>query len=158
MIDSLLTMIKQKFKEWLKRYLPSEIIGTFTALGVASVTHAFYKNPVFVAYAGSIGEAIGFYSTIFIQNILFARKKYKSENKHFSFSVLSKIITHIVLEFGPAGLLDGLLLRPLFMYLFPIYLKSFTFGILVGKLASDLTFYILVIVSYEIKTKKFRWM
>jgi hypothetical protein len=147
-------MIKQKFKEWIKRYLPSEIIGTTTALTAASIAHLFYKNPVFIAYAGSLGEAIGFYSTVFIQNIIASCKKNKITNRHLSFSGLIKIISHILLEFGPAGIIDGVLLRPMFMYVFPIYLKNFPLGILAGKIAGDITFYILVILSYEIKNKK----
>ncbi len=144
-------MIKRKIKEWIKRYLPAEIAGTITAVSVAGITHMFYVNPVITAYSGSLGEAIGFYSTIFIQNILIVYKKKKTENIKFSFLNFPKIITNIVLEFGPAGLLDGLFLRPFFMYLFPIYLKNFPLGILVGKIAGDFTFYILVILSYELK-------
>jgi hypothetical protein len=144
-------MLKQKFKEWLKRYLPAEIAGTLTAISVASIVHFFYSNHVLIAYAGSLGEAIGFYSTIFIQHTLKVSKKHTLHNTSFSFSDFSKIIATIILEFGPAGLIDGLLLRPFFMYVFPMILKNFTLGILVGKLAGDFTFYLLVIFSYEIK-------
>ena len=147
-------MIKQKIKEWLKRYLPAEIVGTLTAIGVASIAHASNKNAVFTAYAGSVGESIGFYSTIFIQNILIADRKQKVANKTFSFSDIPKIIRDIILEFGPAGLMDGLIFRPFFMYLFTRVLKTFTLGIFVGKIAGDITFYILVIISYEIKKKR----
>lgn len=144
-------MVKQKIKGWLNRYLPAEIVGTITAVGVASITHVFCKNLIFIAYAGSLGEAIGFYSTVFIQNIFLVTKKRKIENKRFTFNDFSKIIITIILEFGPAGIIDGLLLRPLFMYLFPIFLKNFTLGILIGKIAGDFTFYILVILSYELR-------
>jgi hypothetical protein len=146
-------MIKQKGKEWLKRYLPAEIVATFTAVGAASIAHVFCKNHVVAAYAGSFGEAIGFYSTILIQNILIADKKNKIENKKESFSGFIKIIAGIILEFGPAGVIDGLLLRPFFMILFPVLLKNFTLGILFGKIAGDLIFYFLVILSYEMKIR-----
>ena len=117
-------MLKQKCIEWLKRYLPAEIVCTITAVLAASITHVFSNNYIFIAYIGSLGEAIGFYSTVFIQNILIVNTKCKSENKLFSFSDFIKIITDIVLEFGLAGIIDGLLLRPLFMYLFPILLNG----------------------------------
>ena len=147
-------MIKQKSKEWLKRYLPAEIVGTLTAVGAASITHIYYENLVLIAYAGSVGESIGFYATVLIQNLLIAGKKHKAENKTFSFFDFFKIVTSIILEFGPAGIIDGLLLRPFFMYVFPTVLKNFTLGILVGKLVGDVTFYLLVIMSYEIKKYK----
>ncbi len=146
-------MIKQKGKEWLKRYLPAEIVGTITAIGVASVTHFFSGNPILVAYAGSLGEAIGFYSTIFFQNISVAVEKKKTGKQVFSFSDFFGIIRNIVLEFGPAGIIDGLLVRPFFMYLFPLLLKNFTLGILIGKITGDVTFYFLVILGYEMKKR-----
>lgn len=146
-------MIKRKVKEWLKRYLPAEIVGTITAIGAASIAHLFYKNLIFTAYAGSLGEAIGFYSTVIIQSLLTKIKKNKVENKQFTFSDFSRIFTNIVLEFGPAGIIDGLVLRPFFMFVFPVLLGNFTLGILVGKIIGDITFYCLVILSYELKKK-----
>ena len=147
-------MIKRKIKEWGKRYLLAEIIGTITAVGTASITHVFYESLVFIAYVGALGEAIGFYSTIFIQNILIVKRKHGIKNIPVSFVDLLKIIRTIILEFGPAGLIDGLLLRPFFMCLFPLLLENFTLGIFLGKIAGDFTFYILVILSYEMKNRK----
>jgi hypothetical protein len=146
-------MVIRKIKEWFKRYLPAEIIGTITALSAATVIHNLYENSILTAYVGSFGEAIGFYSTVLIQNILVVAKKNKIDNKIFHFSDFGKIIGNLVLEFGPAGLIDGFLLRPFFLYLFPLLLKNFTIGILLGKIAGDFTFYILVIMSYEINKK-----
>jgi hypothetical protein len=147
-------MIKQKSKEWLKRYLPSEIVGTITAIGAASLTHLFYDKPITIAYAGSLGEAIGFYLTMFIQNLFIINKKRKVENKFLSFHNYFIIIRSMLFEFGPAGLIDGLLLRPFFMYIFPLILKNFTLGILLGKIAGDITFYFLIILSYELNKRR----
>ncbi len=145
--------LKHKSKEWLVRYFPAEIVGTITAIGAASLAHLLSTNYVLIAYIGSLGEAIGFYSTTIIQNVI--RVYTKNNRARLSYRDYIKISKDILLEFGPAGLIDGLLLRPLFMYLFPIFLKNFTLGILVGKIAGDITFYILVIASYEIR-KKYR--
>jgi hypothetical protein len=146
-------MLKAKIKDWLKRYLPAEIFGTVTALVSASLAHLFSSNLVIIAYAGSLGEAIGFYSTVFTQHIIGVNRKNRSQQKVFSISDFTKIIGTIILEFGPAGLLDGLVLRPFFMYVFPCIFKNFTLGILVGKFAGDLTFYLIVILGYEIKKR-----
>lgn len=147
-------MVKRKLKEWLKRYLPAEIVGTITALVAASIFHFFTSNLVFIAYAGSIGEAIGFYATVFIQQLLQTNKVNKAIGKLFSFSDFMKISGAIAVEFGIAGLVDDLTLRPFFMYLFPILLNNFTLGIVLGKLVGDISFYMLVILSYELKKKK----
>lgn len=129
--------------------MAAEIIGTVTAVVFASISHNFYTNYILIAYIGSLGEVIGFYTTIFIQQLITAHKN--KRNNHLSFADLGKITTSIIIEFGPAEIIDGLLLRPLFMYLFPLLLKNFTLGILLGKIAGDITFYLLVILSYEIK-------
>jgi hypothetical protein len=146
-------MVKQKFKEWIKRYFVAELVGTATAVGAASITHLFSKSYIFNAYAGSVGEAVGFYLTIIIQNIVSVNKLNTTENKTMHFSSLSKIIAGMFLEFGPSGMIDGLFIRPFFMCLFPVLLKNFTLGILTGKIAGDFTFYLLVILSYEMKKK-----
>jgi hypothetical protein len=143
----------QKIKELFRRYLPAEIVGTLTAIGAASVTHVYSDNAVFIAYIATFGEAVGFFSTIFIQHFLTLSRKRKSEDKHFSLSDISRIISHVLLEFGPAELLDSLVLRPFFMYLFPLLTENFTFGILLGKIAGDITFYLIVILSYEMKKR-----
>ncbi len=147
-------MIRRKGKEWIKRYLPAEIVGTITAMVAAGIANSFCPNPVIIAYVATLGEAIGFYLTILIQNVLLALKKQKSVNKKFSGTDFLKIIARLVLEFGPAGILDGLVLRPFFMYLFPILLNNFMLGIFIGKIAGDGTFYVLVILSYEIGKRK----
>ena len=147
-------MILQKIKEYFKRYLPAEIVGTVTAIGAASIAHIFSDNHVFIAYIATLGEAVGFFSTIFIQHLLSFSKKRKSENKQISLPDISKIISHVLLEFGPAEIIDSLVLRPFFMYLFPLLLKNFTLGILLGKIAGDITFYLLVILSYEMQKRQ----
>jgi len=57
----------------------------------------------------------------------------------------------LLIEFGPAELVDSFLMRPFFMYLMPSLLHNFTAGILVGKLAADVIFYSLAIGAYELK-------
>ncbi len=146
--------MKQKTKEWLKKYLLAEIVGTITAVGAASYTHTVCDNLIFTAYMGSLGEAIGFYSTLFIQNLIVILRRFSVENKTFSFIDFSTILASIVTEFGVTGIWDGLLLRPLFMYVFPLFIKDFMLGLLVGKIAGDCTFYFLVALFNEIKKRR----
>lgn len=146
-------MTKQKIRRWIAEFLPSEIVGTISAVGAASIVHLFYDNGIFIAYIGSLGEAIGFYLTLVIQRIITFRKTHIHDKKRFSMYDFSIIIANMVLEFGPAGIIDGLLLRPFFMYLFPILLADFMWGIFIGKLVGDFTFYALVILSQGIKEK-----
>jgi hypothetical protein len=152
-------VVKQKLKEWGKRYLPGEIVGTITAVAAASIAHIYYENLIFIAYVGSIGEAVGFYSTVLVQNLIRVNQDCRKENRNFKVSDFRKIVSRIALEFGPAGIIDDLLVRPFFMYWFPLLLNNFMLGILIGKFVGDFAFYILVILSYELNKsyKKTKW-
>ncbi len=148
-------MIKHKPKEWIKRYLPSEIAGTITALLAAFIAKYAGYNAIIIAFAGSLGEAIGFYAMIFIKQVISVKKELSiPNNKQLGFQNYGIIIAKILLEFGPAGLIDDFIVRPFFMYWFPILLNNFTLGILAGKIAGDVCFYFLVILSYELIKKK----
>ena len=65
----------------------------------------------------------------------------------------ARTIARLLAEFGPAELLDSLLIRPLAMGLATRWLGR-TIGVLAGKIAADVTFYLPVIASYEFQ----RWM
>lgn len=140
--------MKHKLREWLWRYLPAEIAGTFTALASALVAHQLFKNEVLTAYAGAWGENIGYYSVIFVREFL-------KEGAEFSFKNFLKIMRNVCVEFGVAEVLDSFVLRPLFMYIFPTLLKNYPAGILAGKIAADVTFYIPAILGYEVRKKYF---
>ncbi|MEO6904338.1 MAG: hypothetical protein ABI315_14460 [Bacteroidia bacterium] len=145
-------MIK-KVKRWLKRYLLAEIIGTITAIGAASSVHYFLLNGFLSAYAGALGEFAGFYGTVFIQDYLLIKTGLKVEGKRVTYSNYFVLITNLILEFGPAGIIDGIIIRPFCMYLFPILLNDFKLGILIGKITADVFFYILIIISNKIRKK-----
>jgi len=135
-------MKKLKPIEWIKRYLPAEIAGTISALLSALIARGLGYHAIIIAYAGSIGESIGFYAAVFIQQIIVAQKARKQSNDGDSKVVLyGSIIAEILLEFGPAAVLDDLIVRPFFMYWFPILLNHFSIGILAGKIAGDICFY-----------------
>lgn len=142
-----------KLKEWLWRYLPLEIVGTVVAISAAVLVYIITDNRIAAAYAGVIGENIGYYGFLFIRDIEEHRAKHKKEDKVFGFVEDLKIIRNIILEFGVAELLDSLFIRPFCMYWFPIWMESYAFGILVGKLAADVIFYIPTVISYELEKK-----
>ncbi|MBC8082980.1 MAG: hypothetical protein H7Z21_07190, partial [Hymenobacter sp.] len=62
----------------------------------------------------------------------------------------------LAVEFGPAEVLDSLLIRPALLYYVPHWLGSFAAGILLAKLLADVTFYVPAILSYELSKKRLR--
>ena len=143
--------IKAKIKGWVQRFLPAEVVGTIVAIVVSSIAHYYTNNLVIAAYAGSVCETIAFYTTIIIHDALIASKQLKEEGKTLTFRSFVYLLRNILLDFGLAELMDSLLLRPFCMYIFPIWLRNYPLGILAGKIASDIVFYLPVIISYELR-------
>jgi len=141
-----------KAKEWLRRYLPAEIIGTATALAGAYGTHALTNSPAAAAIAGSISETIGFYSYFAVRD---GKRYYDHHRAHPKPRRILLASYHTVrdmlIEFGPAEVLDSALVRPLCMYIGPQLLHNFGAGLLAGKLASDVVFYVFAAAGYEVK-------
>jgi hypothetical protein len=143
--------VKIKATKWLRRFLPAEIVGTLTAVVCTYAAMRFTNNRVTIAFAASIAETIGFYLAIIITDAWVVRKKLKAENQSLTLKGLLLILKHIVFDFGLAELADSFLIRPFFMYIFPLWLKNYPLGVVAGKFASDLAFYIPVIISTEIR-------
>jgi hypothetical protein len=128
---------------WLRRYLPAELICTLTGLLGAWAAVALIGSPAAVAVAGTLGENVGFYGMMLGREI--AQRGRRS---------LSPIIRDLLLEFGPAEILDCLLLRPTLMYAGQMLTPNTALGILAGKLIADIIFYVPTIVSYELLRRR----
>ncbi|MES2503350.1 MAG: hypothetical protein V4534_00555 [Myxococcota bacterium] len=121
---------------WMKRYGPSEIFGTLGVYAGYYLVEHFSHIGWIEAYGGAMGENVGFYGVILYQRLK-AREN----------------LWHILAEFGPAELLDSLILRPATLYV-GVQLLGPGLGLLVGKLAGDLVFYIPVILTHEFMRKR----
>ena len=117
---------------WIRRYGPAEIFA------VAGVYAGYFLSEHFAhivwisAYAGAMGENVGFYGVIIVQRL---RAKER--------------LWTILAEFGPAEILDSLVIRPLGLFV-GVETLGPMWGLLVGKLAGDVVFYIPVIATHEV--------
>jgi len=68
---------------------------------------------------GTIGDNLGYYGFIFVRDIIQSRKPQK-QNCQYNLKSFIKNIRNIVIEFGPAEIIDSLLIRPACMYFFPL--------------------------------------
>jgi selenocysteine lyase/cysteine desulfurase len=130
---------------WLRRYLPAELTCTITALLGAWLAAALTGSPAVAAVAGTWGENLGFYGMMLSREL--AQRGPRS---------LPAIIRDLVLEFGVAEALDSLLLRPALMYAGMLLAPNTGFGVIAGKLAADLVFYVPTIISYELLRRRER--
>jgi hypothetical protein len=144
--------VRRKLREWVGRYLPAEILGTVTALATAWTVHAASDSLISAAVAATIGESLGYYGFMVVREAF----RYDTRHRHHGrrrrlWLTGTRTVRDLLIEFGPAELVDTVLVRPLFMYLMPSLLHHFTAGILVGKLAADVIFYSLAISAYELR-------
>ena len=125
-------------REWLWRYAPAEVAATAGALAAATATNAFGVAAA-TAYASAIGETLAFYVVILFRDFR------RSLGPH------RQTLTSLIVEFGPAEIADTFAVRPLAMYLGPLLIGHLAAGVLAGKIAADVVFYVLAIVGYELR-------
>jgi hypothetical protein len=146
---------KDKFKEWLSRYIVAELLGTLISVGFA---YFFYvhssHNYVVATAAGLIGEGIGFYGYFIVTELVTNGRLYKSLSLFKKIkAIVSKSSTNLIIEFAPAEIVDSIFIRPVLMFYVPHHIKPYALGFLVGKFSSDLIFYVFAIIGYELKKR-----
>ena len=146
--------INSKLREWIKRYLPAEILGTIIALIIASIIYSQTHSYIFAAAGGWVGEGIGFFGYFIATELLIHSKKYAG---YPFFERLSRVIAaagkNLIVEFLPAEIIDNLIIRPFAMFVAPHYFHPYPLGFLIGKLSADIFFYLFAIIGYEIRKR-----
>lgn len=141
-----------KFIEWGTRYIPAEFFAILCSLAGGVGTHFLFNNPYATAFGATWAENFGYYSRIYYQDIQ-AKKKRK---KHLTMVDRLKIFRDMVFEFGIGEYVDSFIVRPMAMYALPKMTGNIFWGLFLGKLVADVTFYIPTIISYELKKKYLR--
>jgi hypothetical protein len=142
-----------RVKRWLHRYGPAELCGIATALLGSYGVHALTGNEIAAAFGGSIGETLGFYSVIIGREIRRHREAARVAELPYGPRGWFKTFSWLILEFGPAEILDTGIIRPFTMGL-GTRLLGRALGIPLGKLAADVTFYVPVIAIYEWRRRR----
>ena len=128
-------------QRWLRRYLPAEAVSLAAAMLVASAAAMLSSNnPAIIAVAGAWAETLSYYATMLLR-----------ERRANPRQRLWRTLANLVVEFGPAEALDSLLLRPTLMYVAGQVAADARLGVLIGKLAADVAFYIPTIVIFELR-------
>ena len=136
---------------WARRYLPAEIAGLVTALAAALVAFRMSGSAASAALAGTAGEALGYYGTIGIRDL----RRHRRAGGVGRWQALARTGRDAAIEFGPAEIVDTLLVRPGLMFAGPLVTGSLIVGTLVGKVAADIVFYAFAISGYEVRTRVF---
>jgi len=144
--------LKGKTREWLKRYIPAEALGSICALIAAWLVYSHTHSYITAAAAGWVGEGIGFFGYFITTELIQGSKKYY----HLPlinriFSAVTAASANLLVEFLPAEIIDNFLIRPYAMYIAPQYIHPYPLGFLVGKFSADIFFYIFAIIGYEVR-------
>ena len=141
---------RRKGAEWLERYGVAEVAGLCTAIAGSLAVRALTGNEIAAAYGGAMGENLGYYGVVIGREVARDRRDARALGRRYNLAAMARTARNLVFEFGIAELLDSTVLRPLAMGL-GVRFFGRTLGVVVGKLAADVTFYVPVICAYELR-------
>ena len=145
--------MKAKINDWIRRYLPAEILSVTTTFMAAGLTFGFSENYVAAALAGTWGGNAGFFGYILTLDIFRSIRECRLKKIPYTDKNFWINIRGLLVEFGITEIADSFFIRAFLMYYLPILIDNFSIGILVAKVAADVTFYIPAIFFYEINKK-----
>lgn len=132
---------------WMRRYLPAELLGTVCAIVGGLLVGA--GNPLLAAFGGTWGENLGYYGMVITRDL----RARRAQGGPLTAGGVLLSLRNIALEFGGAELLDSFLIRPGAIYAAISLTGSLPLGLILGKVAADLTFYLPTIVAYELRLR-----
>ncbi len=136
--------------EWARRYLPCEVAGTTCELGGAAIAYAITESVAAAAVIATIGASVGYYAAAYSAAVRTAyRADLRSSRRSRAFTANGLALRSVAIEFGPAEVIDSLIIRPLAFYFGPILFGGMVAGWIFAKLVADVGFYVLAVFSYE---------
>ncbi len=145
--------MKLKLLEWTKRYLPAEIFSLVITLLSAGLAYRLTGNQLTTALVGTWAGNFSYFGCIIITDIIQTLKEFNRNGAPYTWKAFLANVRALVLEFGVAEIIDSFFIRPMLMYYLPALLNNLSLGILLAKIAADITFYIPVIASYELSKR-----
>ena len=144
---------RAKASEWLRRYGLAECAGISCALLGSFAARRVTGSAIVAAYSAAWGESLGYGGFIIVRDFLTASRAAHAAGRSLSSREGGGVITGLIAEFGPAGILDTFVTRPFAMGVGARYLGPHR-GVIAGKFAADVLFYIPVIVMYERRKRR----
>lgn len=140
--------LRAKLSDWLRRYGLAECAGVSCALLASVTVRRVTGDGVAAAYGGALGESVGYSSVIILRDYLAAARGARAAGRLLGVRDAGKITAGLIAEFGPSAFLDTLVVRPFAMGV-GMRLIGPQLGLIAGKLAADIFFYLPVILIYE---------
>lgn len=141
--------LRRKAWEWLRRYAPNEVAGWVVELGGAVVTYRLTGSYAAAVVVGTIGASVGYYATAYVNGVRWAYRAQTGSRPTRALTANVLALRSIAIEFGPAEVIDSILIRPVLLYAGPFLVGNVALGWVLGSLAADVAFYVMAIFSYE---------
>lgn len=148
---------KRKLREWFIRYAPAEAAGTATALTGYWVMYWTTSNLALAALAAALCENVGYYTMAIGRETVRYWRLYghRSRAPRLWLACVHSLRDALV-EFGPAEILDSLMVRPGLFYLLPhTFAGHHGIAVVLAKFVADAVFYLLAIISHELSKRVF---
>jgi hypothetical protein len=136
--------------EWIGRYGLAELCGLVSAVTGSWLARLATGDAVASAYGGALGENIGYYGVIITREINADARACRDAGRPYGMRDAGRTARNLLFEFGGAEVLDTGVIRPLAMGIGARFLGD-TWGVVAGKIAADIAFYVPVIAVYEFR-------
>ena len=146
--------LRAKVYQWVSRYGLAECGGITCALLGSFIVRRWTGNAIAAAYGGAWGESIGYSAVIVGRDFLAAARARQASGRTFGVGSAAGVVAGLIAEFGPSGILDTFVVRPFTMGV-GAHLLGPQLGLIAGKLAADVFFYVPTIFMYE---RKKQWL
>ena len=139
--------MKDKIRVWINRYLPATIAALILSALVFILILPF--NKLLASYCASISDTLIYY-------VIILGKDFKNEFKKTSKSFIIKILVFIrsvLIEFGPAEILDTYFIRPALLYYASEFFAPNLLTVIATIIFADIIFHSIAILGFEINKK-----
>jgi len=137
---------RSRARFWLRRYLPAEV-ASVTGLLLSARLAAMWSWPApMLAVLATIVSGIGFYGVL-------ALGVHAEQRRSGAARPGRRTLMLLIVEFGPAELLDSLMVRPTAIWLALAVVSPVGLAVVGGKVAADLVFYAAAGAAFAITTR-----
>jgi hypothetical protein len=144
--------IKNKLKNWIKRYWLSEVVSYSLAMWLSYITFKTTSNYYLSWTAIIIWDYLWYYWVMFVNEI---RNSIKI-NKSYNLKLFLIDLRNLWFEFWLPQIFETFIIYPLVVFYVPTLFKNYQLWAFLSMTFVIMIFYIQTIILYEIRIKYFK--
>lgn len=144
--------IKNKLKNWIKRYWLSEVISYSLAMWLSYITFRTTNNYYLAWTAIIIWDYLWYYWVMFVKEI----RNTVRNNKNYTLKLFLIDLRNLWFEFWIPQIFETFIIYPLVVFYVPTLFKNYQLWAFLSMTFVIMIFYIQTIILYEIRIKYFK--